>query len=123
MGHLHSGSLSGGPDGYYVLKPSRQNSRLGRREPHTIHQMTMLHSVDTSIARSHLKGIGGGGRDEKKNQKQKLLVYFKLVSSSSKGYCSITFAMHFLLSMTNNPCSHKLPNVVPVCWWKSKQIF
>lgn len=66
MGHLHSGSLSGGPDGYYVLKPSRQNSRLGRREPHTIHQMTMLHSVDTSIARSHLKGIGGGGRDEKK---------------------------------------------------------
>lgn len=48
-------ALSGGPDGYYVLKPSRQNSRLGRREPHTIHQMTMLHSVDTSIARSHLK--------------------------------------------------------------------
>lgn len=55
MGHLHSGSLSEGPDGYYVLKPSRQNSSLGRREPHTIHQMTMLHNVDTSIARSHLK--------------------------------------------------------------------
>lgn len=62
-------SLRGGPDGYYVLKPSRQNSRLGRREPHTIHQMTMLQSADTSIATSHLKK--GLEEEEKMNKNSK----------------------------------------------------
>ena len=76
MGHLHSGSLSGGPDGYYFLKPSRQNSRLGGREPHTIHQMTMLHSVDTSIARSHLKKGLEGEEKMNKNSKAKAIAAF-----------------------------------------------
>lgn len=75
MGHLHSGSLTRSPDGYYVLKPSRQNSRLGRREPQTIHQMTMLHSVDTSIARSHLER-GEGEEKMNKNSNAKAIGAF-----------------------------------------------
>lgn len=54
-----------GPQGYYALKPSRQISTKGRGEPHTIHQVTMAHNAENSIARAHLK------EGEKMNKKSK----------------------------------------------------
>lgn len=61
-----------GSDGYCVLRPSRQNSRTGRMQSQTIHQMTTLHSAEASTAREHLE------RGEGKEQ------MFKLGSQTNK---------------------------------------
>lgn len=83
--------------GYYVLKPSRLNSRLGRREPQTIHQMTMLHSVETSIARSHLERVGRGRKRWTKIQTGMLLVHFSQLQVFKKANDPLNWAKHFLL--------------------------